>query len=227
MKLTIDERQKLYVGISFILEFYKVLMGTFLITFVPQKCDGHNCSIDEIITNTSPLQLSGNIFNCLTFLFVAYFYYNELYREYWCVTYLDIDETKPNDNLDTQIESYNDIKQDMRRINKSYKDSINKTVFMLFINFIYSSTVIAFNYSGINTITALVSYFILIASKLYTSYDISEQSVLKERAFSAFMMTPKTFNVIDADYVTPTIEPTSNTQDQECEDEENIDVHVK
>lgn len=228
MKLTIDDKQKITIGFTFLLEFYKVLMGTFLIPFVPQICDDHNCSMSEIITKTSPMELSGNILNGLTFLFVAYFYYNELRREYWCVQYLDIDETKPNDNLDTEIEEYKKIKLDMKKINKSYKNSIHKTVIILCVNFLYSTTVIAFNYSGINTITSIVSYIILIASKLNSSYTISNESVNKERAFSAFMKTPKTFNVIDADYSKSNdikkVEKQNYTKEV-CEDEINVNVN--
>ena len=99
MKLDVDTKQRITTGLLFVLEFYKILMGTFLIAFVPQSCGENVCSVTENIMSDDLLKMCANIFNAVTFLFVLNFYKTEMQRENWCITYLDIDESKPNDNL--------------------------------------------------------------------------------------------------------------------------------
>ena len=67
MKVTTDTKQRIKTSLAFIVEFYKILMGTFLCSFVPQKCGDEVCSITQNIYNTEPLHFSANIFNLATF----------------------------------------------------------------------------------------------------------------------------------------------------------------
>ena len=47
-----DFKQKMGMYSSFIMEFYRVLMGSFLTIFVPQKCGDHICTMnDNMITS--------------------------------------------------------------------------------------------------------------------------------------------------------------------------------
>lgn len=201
MNLTEDNKQRISTGLAFILEFYKILMGTFLIAFVPQKCDDHVCTLSENIYNTSTLHLVSNIYNLISFAFVINFYRSELKREHWCIKYLDIDHAKPNDNLDTQIEEYPKIKSDMVALNKEYLLSTYLALFFLITNFIISSVSIGYDYVGTNTLTSIISFFILVVTKVSGAYNVGKTSVHDERAFSAYMKTPVTYNVIDYDHV--------------------------
>ena len=45
MKITTDTKQRVKTVLSMCLEFYKVLMGTFLVVFVPQQCDDKICTM--------------------------------------------------------------------------------------------------------------------------------------------------------------------------------------
>ena len=45
-----DFQQKSSVYVSFIFELYRVLMGSMLIMFVPQKCGDHICDMFENTT---------------------------------------------------------------------------------------------------------------------------------------------------------------------------------
>ena len=42
-----DFNQKLNVAITLVMELFKVLMGAFLVVFVPQKCGDGICSIEQ------------------------------------------------------------------------------------------------------------------------------------------------------------------------------------
>lgn len=200
MKLTVDNKQRVATGLQFILEFYKILMGTFLVAFVPQDCGGQVCTIMDNINNTDTLHLSANICNAVTFFFVLHFYYKELQRENWCITYLDIDEEKPNNHLDDQIERYPIIKKEMSVLNKDYLRATYLALGSLIINFILSGVSISRDAIGTNSATSIISFFILVATKLSTAYSVGKKSVHDEHALSAFLKTNKTYNCIDEDH---------------------------
>ena len=200
MKITTDNAQRLKTIASFSLEFYKVVMGTFLVTFVPQKCDEHVCSLQENIQNVELYHYIANISNLITFIVVLGFYILELKRENWSITYLDINPKKPNNNLDHEIESYPTIKQQMSSLNHKYLTMIYICITFLSINFVLSGIAIGNNYIGTNTFTSLISFLILIASKFNSAREIGIVSVKKERAFSAYLKIAKTYNTIDSDY---------------------------
>ena len=81
MKLSVDSKQRLMTGFLFLLEFYKVLMGTFLGAFVPLKCADKICSVRDNITSDDPYHVITNIYNTVSFILVIAFYYVEIKRE--------------------------------------------------------------------------------------------------------------------------------------------------
>jgi len=201
MKLNVDNKQRLKTSMSFFLEFYKILMGTFLIAFVPQNCEGNVCSMMDNIKNTNGLHFAANVSNLATFIAVLNFYYRELKRENWCITYLDIDADKPNNYLDDQIENYPIIKKNMHVLNKKYLQSTKIALLLLIFNFAISSVSIGYDYVGTNTATSLVSFFMLVSTKLNAAYSVGKKSVEDEHALSSYLKTYKTYNTIDADFV--------------------------
>ena len=50
-----DFNQKLNVAITLVMELFKVLMGAFLVVFVPQKCGDGICSISQNINRDDDL----------------------------------------------------------------------------------------------------------------------------------------------------------------------------
>ena len=211
MKLSVDSKQRVTTTCLMFLEFYKILMATFLVLFVPQKCEDEVCTITENFFKRDPAHLAALISNFTTFVSVLYFYYIEMKRENWCIKYLDIDLTKPNNYLDDEIEAYPKYKKQMNQLNKSYLKSMYASSTLLVINFGISGTAIGFDYVGTNTITTMVSFFLLISSKLYSAYVTGTNSVKKERALSAYMKTAKTYNTIDEDFrITETPATTEN-----------------
>ena len=211
MKLSVDSKQRVTTTCLMFLEFYKILMATFLVLFVPQKCEDEVCTITENFYKRDPAHLVALISNFSTFVSVLYFYHIEMKRENWCIKYLDIDLTKPNNYLDDEIEAYPKYKKQMNQLNKSYLKSMYASSTLLVINFGISGTAIGFDYVGTNTITTMVSFFLLISSKLYSAYVTGTDSVKKERALSAYMKTAKTYNTVDEDFrITETPATTEN-----------------
>ena len=211
MKLSVDSKQRVTTTCLMFLEFYKILMATFLVLFVPQKCDEEVCTITQNYYKRDPVHFAALLSNFITFVSVLYFYYVELKRENWCIKYLDIDLTKPNNYLDDEIESYPEYKKQMNQLNKKYLKSMYVSSTLLVVNFGISGTAIGFDYVGTNTITTMVSFLLLISSKLYSAYVTGTDSVKKERALSAYMKTAKTYNTVDEDFkITETPTTTEN-----------------
>ena len=135
MKLSVDNEQRVTTAMLMILEFYKVMMATFLVVFVPQDCDGMVCSLSENFYNSQPLHVAGLISNFVTFVTVLNFYKNEIMREEWCIKHLDIDPDKPNNHLDEEIENYPLFKIQMKSLNKDYLNALYSSSALLVSNF--------------------------------------------------------------------------------------------
>lgn len=201
MKLSVDNQQRVTALFTMIIELYKVAMGTFLTVFVPQDCGyGVVCSIQDNIQNTALFRRILLGLNAFTFLSILSLYFIELRRENWSITYLDINPSKPNNNLDSEIEEYPKIKEEMLIQNNTYIDVFYVSCALLAVNFCASSIVVIQDNAGMVTITSLIGFLILISNKMYTVYDVGTKSIESERAFSAYLTIPRTYNTIDEDY---------------------------
>ena len=200
MKLTLDTKQRITSGFTFILEFYKVLMGSFISLFIPHQCNDHVCSLSENMSGEDDFRTVCVILNFISCLMLVNLYYVELRRENWCITYLDIDPKQPNNNLDTEIENYPEFKKEMKKINESYKKRAIICVGAQGLNIFLSTVDAVTNWAGSFALGPLISYIILVLTKLYNTYFISTTSLKKERAYSAYLTTSKTYNTIDEDH---------------------------
>ena len=57
------------------------------------------------------------------------------------------------------------------------------------------------HWAGSPTLTPLLSSILLVFMKLYGSYFVAGSSLENERAYSAYMSGPKTYNAIDSDFI--------------------------
>ena len=199
MKISIDTKQRIQSGLTFCLEFYKVLMGSFLSVFVPQQCGDHLCSMTETVQR----ELACFVINVISCISLMYLYFIELRRENWCITYLDIDPALPNNNLDTEIETYPKIKDEMKKINTKYRRHALVCLVFQGFNVLVSTVYIGLHWSGATALAPLIGYIILMCTKLYSTMFISNSSLKKERAFSAYLTISKTYNTIDEDHKQP------------------------
>ena len=232
MKVDVDTKQRIMTAIFMILEFYKIVMGTFLIVFVPQKCDEKICTMTQNFFNNKLLNTVGNASNFITFSSVLTLYVLEYQRENWCIQYLDIDDEKSTNNLDTEIEAYPKYKIKMNKLNKNYLRSVYISTFLMIVNFIISGITVYQSYAGTNSITSFVSFFMLVSMKLYSALTVGRLSLKNERANSAYLKEPKTYNTIDVDYRIENVQSGEEKIDYQSENEEKLDtsdinVHVK
>jgi hypothetical protein len=200
MRIDADNKQRIKAALAFGLEFYKVLMGTFLTAFVPRVCDDSVCTVSQNIYDDELFHRIAISFNAFSFLTFLAFYYSEIRREEWCIKYLDIDPDKANENLDDEIEDYPEFKQAMIKLNTSYANSTKFCGAVQVVNIGLSLADISSHWAGGATLTPLLSYILLIFMKLFQAHSVSSIAVKDERAFSAYLMGPKTYNTIDEDH---------------------------
>ena len=136
MQIGIDTKQRMQSLCLFFLEFYKVLMGTFLIVFIPQSCGEHTCALTENIFFNSLYHNLILLCNSIAFCVILSFYIIEMKREYWCIEYLDVDNNKSNNNLDEEIENYPTIKSQMITLNKHYYNVTIASLIIVIANYI-------------------------------------------------------------------------------------------
>ena len=212
-----DTKQRIQGGLTFIIEFYKICMGTFLTVFVPHQCkDEKICTVSYNINgNDDPYHKSVFVFNIVSFVVFFSMYFIEVKRENWCINYLDTDYSRPADNLDEEIEYYPIFKFQMNALNRKYKILVDSCIGFQTINIVLSSIDISNNWAGSASLAPMLSYILLIFIKLFHTRTIATTSLYKERAYSAYLSGPKTFNVIDKDHRLP--EPNSIISHEEIE----------
>ena len=93
-----DFKQKSGAYVAFTLEIYRVLMGTLLVFFVPQKCGDHLCGVSDIISKTDANYLGNVGVNLATFAAFFLMYIIELRRENKMISYLEVSKEFPSDN---------------------------------------------------------------------------------------------------------------------------------
>ena len=205
MKVNNDLKEKIKVGALFVFQSYKVIMGSLLTLFVPQKCpesETNICSIQDNINK--PDDTFHNIalsFNALCVLLFFSTYYIELKREHWCVENLDINHDYPDNHLDDIIDKKPELKLQLRKHNSRYFKSIALTSSVYSVNLLLSSIVIYNNYVGIQAVTSYLSYVALILLKIYNSLYISLDSLKNDKALSGYITEFSSFNVFDEDII--------------------------
>jgi len=200
MKLDVDNRERLKVSILFLLQSYKVIMGSMLVVFVPRQCDDDICSFNQNVQNADPLNRAALVTNFLSIAFFAATYAIELRRENFCVHHFDINHDVGDNNLAIILKDKPDLLKELHSHNNLYFKITSLTFFVYLINFIVSDIVLyndpTFWKVGL---APYFSYILLILMKLYNCYFISSSSIKEDKALSAYMTEFSSFNVLDAD----------------------------
>ena len=93
-----DFMQKVGMGPVVALEMYRVIVSSFLVLFVPQKCDDHVCTLSENMVLEHDLYNAGLVFNFLTMAAFLAMYTLEVKRENRLITYLEVNKGQASDN---------------------------------------------------------------------------------------------------------------------------------
>ena len=202
-----DFKQKMGMYSSFGMEFYRVLMGSFLIIFVPQKCNDHICSMTDNISTGDIMKDVTFSFNIITFASFLLMYYAELKRENKMITYLDVNPELPRDNDsvgEALVKLPLEKKNDILKLDKLYQRTGRCAMVTYFINVTLSTIVALFNYLDDKTVTVLLTNAIFMALKLYDTKTITDT---EDNIFlSAYLTRRIQYNDTDPDKVVENID---------------------
>ena len=215
MKLDVDSKERIKIIILFLLQSYKVIMGSMLLVFVPRQCGDDICSVQDNLRTNDTLNRAALGTNFLSIAFFLLTYIIELRRENFCVHNFDINHDVGDNNLAIVLKNKPDLLNALHSHNNKYYRITQMTFLVYLVNFILSDIVLyndeTFWKIGL---APYFSYILLILMKLYNCYYISSHSIQNDKALSAYMTEFSSFNVIDADMledVDKTLQPETKT----------------
>lgn len=199
-----DFTQKMSVYISFIFELYRVVMGSFLILFVPQKCGEDSCTIFEPVNAGVRLNDAAFGVNVLTFCLFLGMYYAEIKRETQMITYLHVNTEEPCDNDavgDALRKLPEEKKLSILRWDKLYLRSGQFALVGFIANAVLSSIAIYDNFLDGKTTSSLITNILFMLLKIHETYSITntDQNIF----YSAYLNERVQFNDVDPDKVMP------------------------
>jgi len=196
-----DTIQKLNVILTLCMEFYRILMGSLLLSFVPQKCGDHVCGITENLHSGGAYYIV-YIVNFMTLISFFILYLVEVKRENKLITYLDVNTSKPTDafNVSINMRALPEIKREnILYIDKIYQQIGCCAIAVYVFNTIVSAIVIYDNYLDNKTITAFLTNVLFMGNKVAEVYSIAntENNIF----FSAYLKKRVQYNDVDPDKI--------------------------
>lgn len=195
-----DNSQKIAMYTGFIMEFYRVLMGSFLIVFVPQKCDNDICTLFENVVTTNPVANSAFSMNLLLFAIYVMLYYVELKRENKLINYLHVNPELPRDNESVGNALVNLHESKLNNIllwDKRYQTIGRLGIVGFVVNLGLSGYVIFTHYLDNKTLTVFLTNALFMGLKLNDVKTITETE--KNVFLSAYLMRKVQYNDVDPD----------------------------
>ena len=195
-----DFKQKTNVFFTLMLEIYRVLMGAFLIAFVPQKCDDTICTLGQNVGRTDNFSIVVITMNGATFLVFLILYFIEVKRENKLITYLEVNRFTPVDNESVGIALENlDVKKRNSLLNydKHYRNTGYVSTVSFILNTIFSIMNILRHYYGSKTLTVLLTNVLFMGLKVSDVFNTVNTK--KNVFYSAYLTNKVQFNDVDPD----------------------------
>ena len=197
-----DFNQKVAVAITVVLEMYRVLVSSFLVLFVPQKCGDHVCSLSENMVLENHLYSAGLVFNFITMASFLAMYTLEVKRENKLITYLEVNKSVPSDNNSVAkvLEGLSADKRDsIWTLDKYYQYSGLASIGLFSINTILSGFVVYTYYLDSQTTSTYITNILFMLTKMADVY--STVNTEKNIFYSAYMKGKVQYNDVDPDKV--------------------------
>ena len=197
-----DFKQKLNVGFTLVLELYRVLMGAFLIAFVPQQCGADICSLSENINRDDALSQTAIVCNVITIVSFLTLYFVEVKRENKLINYLEVNRfnSVDNESVGEAIEKLAaSKKQSIWDYDRYYKNTGYVSSIAFLFNAILSSIVVYNHYLDSKTSTVFLTNVLFMTSKVADVF--STVNTKKNVFYSAYLKDKVQFNDVDPDKV--------------------------
>ena len=195
-----DNKQKIGIYFAFIMEFYRVLMGSFLILFVPQKCDNEICGLFENVITGNPVIDTAFSVNIAVFSLFMAMYYAELIRENKMINYLHVNPELPRDNEavgDALVNLPERKKESILLWDKRYQSAGRIAMVGFIVNLGLSGYVIFLNYLDNKTVTVFLTNALFMGLKLNDVNTVTETDI--NIFLSAYLTRKIQYNDVDPD----------------------------
>lgn len=198
-----DFQQRSGVTITVLLEFYRVLVASFLILFVPQKCGDHVCTISENAEiGEDPLYNAGFSFNCITLIAFLAMYFAEVKREGKLIAYLDVNPKCKSDNESVGL-VLEKLPSHRSQVILFYDGLYQKTGYFALVCFIIntalSAVVINKYYLDDKTTSTFITSVLFMITKMGDVYSTVKTD--KNIFYSAYLKGKVQYNDLDANKV--------------------------
>ncbi len=197
-----DFLQKVGMAPVVAIEMYRVIVSSFLVLFVPQKCDDHVCSLSENMVLEHDLYNAGLVFNFLTMAAFLAMYTLEVKRENRLITYLEVNKEKASDNNSVGL-ALDKLAVDKRdsiwQLDKYYIYSGWTAIIMFIVNTILSGFVVYEYYLDSQTTSTYITNILFMVTKLADVH--SNVSTEKNVFYSAYLKGKVQYNDVDPDKV--------------------------
>jgi hypothetical protein len=192
--------QKIGMVPTVLMELYKVMVSSFLILFVPQKCGDHVCSLNENMVVENDLYTAGLVINFITMFSFLVFYFIEVKRENRLISYLEVNPSKASDNdsVGKVLEILPIIKREnIIQLDKQYQRVGWFVLGMFMLNTIISGFVVYEYYLDNQTTSTYITNILFMVTKLGDIYAITntEQNIF----YSAYLKNKLQYNDVDPD----------------------------
>lgn len=192
-----DRSQQFKVGIAFLVEMYRVMIGTCLIFFVPQQCGTNVCGFTTNLFIGKPLYDFAFYLNIFTLASFLALYGIEMYREKWLIHSLEVNPTIPNENeaVGKRIQALDTYKRiAIYRVDTIYISCAYYCMVCFSTNTVLSGFVIL-NHIDNKTITGFITNILFMILKLGRIHMIINTD--KNIFYSAYLMDFVQFNDLD------------------------------
>tara|TARA_B100000242_G_C42984712_1_gene457070 strand:+ start:339 stop:1085 length:747 start_codon:yes stop_codon:yes gene_type:complete len=197
-----DFKQKTSVVTTLMLEIYRVLMGAFLVIFVPQKCDETICTVNQNVTRNDTMSIIAISFNSITLFTFLVLYFIEVKRENKLITYLEVNKFEPldNDSVGSALKKLPLKKKNtIWNYDLYYKKAGNLSTIVFVLNAIISSVVLYGHYLDSKTVTVYLTNVLFMGSKVYDVYNTVNTK--RNIFYSAYLKKKVQFNDVDPDKI--------------------------
>ena len=195
-----DCKQKISIIPTVAFELYRVLISSFLILFVPQKCEDHVCQLHENLVFETAKYGAGVVLNFITMAGFLGLYFIEVKRENRLICYLEVCTNKPNDNVSVEkaLELLSlEKRESILYLDKCYQKWGFCMLFLFLVNAILSGFVVFDYYLDKQTTSTYITNILFIITKLVDIYSIANTE--KNVFYSAYLKDRIQYNDVDPD----------------------------
>ena len=205
MGLTVNQKEYIQLIISNTVEIFKVFMACLLSVFVPQHCPetGTTCTLKDNFNNLSMFNEFVVVFNFITLFVFLNLYRVQNKRETYMISHLDINPEIADNALEESLKNHQKILGRISGLNQTLYNWTVSCVACHILNTIFSAVLIFYYYyDGFKSVTTLLTNFLLVCSKLYLCYDVSDRSLRpKTKALSCNKSEYASYNDVDKKYI--------------------------